>query len=87
MARKIIPLRSSLIHSCEKMVENHNQMTNSALAAHLNWAFSENLSYHCELRREKTGLRGFRPGLTQTDIYSHKLEILDLRRSEIVLSV
>ena len=26
----------------------------------------------CEPRREKTGLRGFRPGLTQTDLYSHE---------------
>ena len=25
-----------------------------------------------EPRREKTGLRGFRPGLTQTDLYSHR---------------
>ena len=25
-----------------------------------------------ELRREKTGLRGFRPGLTQTGLYSHR---------------
>ena len=23
-------------------------------------------------RREKTGLRGFRPGLTQTDLFSHR---------------
>ena len=23
-------------------------------------------------RREKTGLRGFRPGPTQTDLYSHR---------------
>ena len=32
-----------------------------------------------EPRREKTGLWGFRPGLTQTDLYSH--------RSRIVLSL
>ena len=25
-----------------------------------------------EPRREKTGLRDFRPGLTQTDLYSHR---------------
>ena len=25
-----------------------------------------------EPRREKTGLRGFRPGLTQTELYSHR---------------
>ena len=25
-----------------------------------------------ESRLEKTGLRGFRPGLTQTDLYSHR---------------
>ena len=25
-----------------------------------------------EPRREKTGLRGFRPGLTQTGLYSHR---------------
>ena len=25
-----------------------------------------------EPRREKTGLRGFRPGPTQTDLYSHR---------------
>ena len=25
-----------------------------------------------EPRREKTGLRGFRQGLTQTDLYSHR---------------
>ena len=25
-----------------------------------------------EPRREKTGLRGFRPGLTQTRLYSHR---------------
>ena len=25
-----------------------------------------------EPRREKTGLRGFRPGLTRTDLYSHR---------------
>ena len=25
-----------------------------------------------EPRREKTGLRGFRPGLTQTNLYSHR---------------
>ena len=28
-----------------------------------------------EPRREKTGLRGFRPGLTQTDQYSHRKEL------------
>ena len=28
-----------------------------------------------ELRREKTGLRGFRTGLTQTDLYSHRKEL------------
>ena len=36
-----------------------------------------------EPQREKTGLRGFRHGLTQTDLF----EISDLRRREIVLSV
>ena len=25
--------------------------------------------------REKTGLRGFRPGLTQTDLYKHRKEL------------
>ena len=30
------------------------------------------LSILSEPRREKTGLRGFRPGLTQTDLYSHR---------------
>ena len=38
-----------------------------------------------EPRREKTGLRGFRPGPTQTGLY--KLAISDLSRREIVLSV
>ena len=28
-----------------------------------------------EPRREKTGLRGFRPGLTQTDLYKHRKEL------------
>ena len=28
-----------------------------------------------ELRREKTGLQGFRPGLTQIDLYSHRKEL------------
>ena len=28
-----------------------------------------------EPRREKTGFRGFRPGLTQTDLYSHRREL------------
>ena len=28
-----------------------------------------------EPRHEKTGLRGFRPGLTQTDLYSHRSRI------------
>ena len=28
-----------------------------------------------EPRREKTGLRGLRPGLTQTDLYKHRKEI------------
>ena len=28
-----------------------------------------------EPRREKTGLRGFRPGPTQTDLYSHRKEL------------
>ena len=30
-----------------------------------------------EPHREKTCLLGFRPGLTQTGLYSHKLEISD----------
>ena len=30
---------------------------------------------HCEPPREKTGLRGFRPGLTQTDLYKHRKEL------------
>ena len=37
-----------------------------------------------EPRREKTGLRGFRPGLTQTDLYSHRSEISDIRRKDVV---
>ena len=42
-----------------------------------------------EYVREKTKHLGFRPGLTRTDLYSHRsrLEISDLRRREIVLSV
>ena len=28
-----------------------------------------------EPRREKTDLRGFRPGPTQTDLYSHRKEL------------
>ena len=28
-----------------------------------------------EPRREKTGLRGFRPGLTQTDLYGHRSKL------------
>ena len=28
-----------------------------------------------EPRREKTGLRGFRPGPTQTDLYKHRKEL------------
>ena len=46
---------------------------------------------HCtiiEPRCEKTGLRGFRPGPTQTGLYSHRrwlgLEISDLDSSGIV---
>ena len=34
-----------------------------------------------EPRREKTGLRGFRPGLTQTELYSHRRR-LDVRNFE-----
>ena len=26
----------------------------------------------CEPRREKNGFRGFRPGLTQTELYKHR---------------
>ena len=44
-----------------------------------------------KLRREKTGLQGFRPGLTQTDLYSHrsgtKAWNFGLIRREIVLSM
>ena len=32
------------------------------------------LSRLFEPRREKTGLRGFRPGLTQTDLYIHRFK-------------
>ena len=34
-----------------------------------------NAWFYCKItepRREKTGLRGFRPGLTQTGLYSHR---------------
>ena len=30
------------------------------------------LNFHIEPRSEKTGLRGFRPGLTQTGLYSNR---------------
>ena len=34
--------------------------------------FLEQPSRKYEPRREKTGLRGFRPGATQTGLYSHR---------------
>ena len=44
-----------------------------------------------EPRRVKTGLRGFRPGLTQTDLCSYRKdwmhELMDLERRGIVISV
>ena len=44
-----------------------------------------------EPRCEKTGLQGFRPGPTQTGLYSHRrwleVKILDLGSRGIVLSV
>ena len=59
--------------------ENQGQMKNSIQAKTF------------EPRSEKTGLRGFRPGLTQTGLYSYRRclehEILDLARRGIVLSV
>ena len=39
--------------------------------------------YHCELRHKKTCLRGFRPGPTQTWLYSHR----NLKSRWIVLSM
>ena len=38
---------------------------------------------HCE----KTGLRGLRPGLTQTRLYRHRRWLEDLESREIVVSV
>ena len=40
-----------------------------------------------ELRHDKTGLLGFQPGLTQTRLYPHRLETLDLESIKIVLSM
>ena len=37
-----------------------------------NMYYNHLISKSFEPRREKTGLRGFRPGLTQTDLYSHR---------------
>ena len=42
--------------------------------------------HRIEPRREKTGLRGFRPGPTQTGLYSHRSRLEDLSRRGIVLS-
>ena len=33
---------------------------------------TDSCTFLFEPRREKTGLRGFRPGLAQTDMYSHR---------------
>ena len=46
--------------------------------------FTDRLSF--EPRFEKTGLRGFRPGPTQTGLYNQRLEISDLDSRGIVLS-
>ena len=47
-------------------------------------ACSEEPGRHTVPRREKTGLRGFRPGLTQTNLYSHRsrLEALWIKEEE-----
>ena len=50
----------------------------------------ESMIYACseyEPQREKTCLRGFRPGLTQTGLYSHRRWLEDLESREIVLSM
>ena len=53
--------------------------------------YSWRSAFHRDSRREKTGLWGFRPGLTQADLYSHRsrleLSISDLWRRGIVLSL
>ena len=46
----------------------------SRIAAHF-LAIMTTIARLREPRREKIGLRGFRPGLTQTDLYSHRSRI------------
>ena len=65
----------------------------SQLLTHLGSFMSllEDIQVIYELRQEKTGLRGLRPGLTKPACTvteaSYKLEILDMSRRRIILSV
>ena len=49
--------------------------------------FSMNLLFTYLYSNHKSGLRGFRPGLTQTVLYSHRSCNVGFKRREIVLSV
>ena len=44
----------------------------SLLFLSLHYKFDKTNTFIFEPQREKTGLRGFRPGPTQTDLYSHR---------------
>ena len=67
----LILAEASVINLCKAASENIALSTGKLLQEQEN--LPSVVSY--EPRREKTGLRGFRPGLTQTNLYSHRKEL------------
>ena len=69
----------------DRFSHNTAQMFASSTVVSIKQVFSCHVSY--ETRSEKTGLRDFRPGPTQTGLYNYTLGISDLGIRGIVLSV